>query len=884
MPIGPGARIGPYEVTALIGEGGMGKVWRAHHASLKRDDALKVLPDAFVADPERLARFHREAQVLASLNHPNIAHVYGFEEADEAKALVMELVEGPTLADRIGEGAIPVREALSIATQVAEALEAAHEQGIVHRDLKPANIKVRPDGTVKVLDFGLAKMLEPGSGIGDRGSVGVTLSPTITTPAMTQVGVILGTAAYMSPEQAKGRPADKRSDIWSFGCVLYEMLTGRRAFHGEDVGDTLASVIKSDPDWSLLPSDLPPAVRTLIERCLAKDRRKRIGDIAAAQFVLTEQPTLNAPAGNVTTMSVRPPLWRRLAPVATAVAVTAAMVGLLAWRFTPTQPRPVVQFSMSASDQAALTSGQPVAISPDGSHIVYAAGLQLYLRSLSDTEARLIPGTGDGESTARFPVFSPDGRWLAYWSQNDRTIRKIPVAGGVSEPLCQVQWPAGVSWDGDWVFFGHAEGISRVRSSGGTPEVLATLKAGEYGGSPRLMPGGRAVMFSVARGNSIELWNAAEIVVQDLASGERKVLARGGSDARYVPTGHLVYAVDGVLRAVPFDLDRLEVTGAAVPVVLGVQRLSTRLVTSLSSGSAYYSLSDTGSLVYVPGPTSTLARNGIAFIERDGKPTLMPLPAGTYVAPRVSPDGTRIAYGTDDGKEADVWVYELSGQTAARRLTFGGGNRFPIWSPDGLRVAFQSDREGDYGIWWQPVQNGTAERLTTPDDKDTYHLPESIARDGRALSFTVRKAGTSDVWILSLPDKNATKFSASATRIGRSAFSPDGRWLAYQSYDGGTAGVLVESFPLFYLPGPNEFAAVRVTTQPAFSFGNPVPLPRGVFVEGGPDSVRSIDALPDGRFIGIVDLAQSESGELTAPRINVVLNWTEELKRLAPRP
>ena len=292
MPIGPGSRVGPYEVAALIGEGGMGKVWRAHHAALKRDDALKVLPDAFVADPERLARFHREAQVLASLNHPNIAHVYGLEEADGVRALIMELVEGPTLADRIAEGAIPLREALSIATQVAEGLAAAHEQGIVHRDLKPANIKIGPDGTVKVLDFGLAKAMD---GPPDSRSVGLqpdlSLSPTITTPAMTQVGVILGTAAYMSPEQAKGRPADKRSDIWAFGCVLYEMLTGRRAFDGEDVGDTLASVIKGDPEWSPLPSDLPPAVRTLLERCLTKDRRKRIGDIAAAQFVLTEQAT-----------------------------------------------------------------------------------------------------------------------------------------------------------------------------------------------------------------------------------------------------------------------------------------------------------------------------------------------------------------------------------------------------------------------------------------------------------------------------------------------------------------------------------------------------------------------------------------------------------------
>jgi serine/threonine-protein kinase len=914
MAIGPGVRVGPYEVMALIGEGGMGKVWRAHHAGLKRDDALKVLPDAFVADPERVARFNREAQVLASLNHPNIAHVYGFEDADEAKALVMELVEGPTLHDQIAEGAIPLHDALSIATQVADALEAAHEQGIVHRDLKPANIKVRPDGTVKVLDFGLAKALDgppdssrsvrlpwPEQG---RGQPDLSLSPTITTPAMTQVGVILGTAAYMSPEQAKGRPADKRSDIWSFGCVLYEMLTGRRAFEGEDVGDTLASVIKGDPDWSLLPSDLPPAVRTLIERCLAKDRRKRIGDIAAAQFVLTEHARLDASVAVGTTSVQRPPLWRRLVPIAVAIVVTGAIATLLAWRFTPSQPHPVVQFSFSALNP--FTSGEPVAISPDGSQIVYASNLQLHLRALSGTEAKPIAGTLNASGAARFPVFSPDGKSVAYWSQGDRTIRKISVEGGVSVPLSEVQLPIGLSWDGDWIVFGHAGGVSRVSANGGKPEMIVSLKQGEYGSTARMMPGGSAVMFGLARGVSAELWDAAEIVVQDLASGERKVLVHGGTDARYVSSGHLVYAVGGVLRAVPFDLERLAVTGAPVQVVLGVQRLSTRVVNGQAGASAYYSVSETGTLIYVPGPTSTLAQTTIAFIDRAGNPTLTGLPGGMYGFPRVSPDGQRIVYGTDDGKEADIWVYQLSGETQPRRLTFDGGNRFPIWSSDGKRVAFQSARQG--GIWWQPTDGGAAERLTTANDKETSHVPDSFAPDGRSLAYTVRKGLTSTIWILSLADRKPTAFSASAANGGNAAFSPDGRWLAYQSTVGGTAGVLVESFPprgvpnqiamrgsatphhpfwsrdgkeLFYVPGPNEFAVVRVTTQPSFSVGKAELLPRSVFLEGGPGAIRSLDVLPDGRFIGIVDAA-AESGDITAPRINVVLNWTEELKRLVP--
>jgi serine/threonine-protein kinase len=764
---------------------------------------------------------------------------------------------------------------------------------------------------VKVLDFGLAKAMDgpPDGGRSVRLQPDLSLSPTITTPAMTQVGVILGTAAYMSPEQAKGRPADKRSDIWSFGCIVYEMLTGRRAFDGEDVGDTLASVIKGDPDWSLLPSQLPPALRTLIERCLAKDRRKRIGDIAAAQFVLSEQASGGTTAAGAMTSARPRPLWKRLAPIAAAVLFTAGIAGALAWRFTPAEPRPLVRFSISAEDQAALTSGQPVAISPDGSQIVYAASLQLYVRSLADTEARPIAGTNIDGTTTRFPVFSPDGRFIAFWSQTDQTIRKIPVTGGVSVPLCESPYPIGLSWDEDWILFGHAGGISRVSANGGKPEVIVTLEPGEFGTTPRMMLGGRAVMFSVSRGVTTEQWDAAAITVQDLASGERKALGPGGSDARYVATGHIVFAVGGVLRAVPFDVNRLEVTGAPVPVVLGVQRLSTQVLGGQAGANAYYSFSDTGSLIYVPGPTSTLARTGIALIERDGTPKLLPLPPGTYGNARVSPDGTRIAFGTDDGKEADVWVYELSGRAQARRLTFGGGNRFPVWSSDGARLAFQSSREGDRGIWWQSVENGTAERLTTPDDKDTAHVPDSFAPGGKSLSYTVRKGPRTGVWILSLIDKKAAAFSPSGGSNAASAFSPDGRWLAYQSNDARSAGVLVESFPpsgspnqiamrgvatphhpfwsrdgkeLFYLPGPNQFAVVRVTTQPAFSASNPESLTRGTFLEGGPAVPRNMDALSDGRFVGIVDLAQSEFGAPTSPRINVVLNWDQELKRLAP--
>jgi eukaryotic-like serine/threonine-protein kinase len=918
VALSAGARLGPYEIISAIGAGGMGEVYRARDSRLQRDIALKILPDVFATDPERLARFEREAQVLASLNHPHIAAIHGFEESAGVRALVLELVEGETLADRLTRGPLPIDDALPIATQIAEALQSAHEQGIVHRDLKPANIKITLDGIVKVLDFGLAKLAQstdvhrtdarPQSRPHD-----LTMSPTITSPAaMTGVGVLLGTAAYMSPEQAKGRDADKRSDVWAFGCVFYEMLTGRRAFEGADIGDTLASVIKGDADWSRLPPGLSPAHRTVIERCLVTDRRKRIADISVAHFLLTEHTRTAPPASSLADTSHPQPLWRRWAPIGAAIILTTAITAVAVWSFRPPPAaRAVSKFSIPLVEGTAFTSGQPVAISPDGSQIVYTANQQLYVRVLSETEARPIPGTFSLATLIRFPVFSPDGQSIAFWSQTDRTLRRIPVTGGVSVPLCEISpFPMGLSWDGEWILFGHRGGVSRVSANGGKPEVLVTTKSDEFAGTPQMVPGKRAVLFSLATGNTLDRWDTAAVMVQNLESGERKSIVRGGSDARYVPTGHLVYAVGGTVRAVQFDLDRLEVTGGAVPVINGVQRVGAQLLSALATGSAYYDFSDSGSLIYVPGPTAVLSQTSLAFFDRDGMVKPLGLPPCAYGFARISPDGKRIAYGTDDGKEADVWVYELSGQAQPRRLTFGGANRFPIWSADGARVAFQSDREGDRGIWWQPVEGGTAARLTTPEDKDVAHVPDAFSPDRQSLSFTARKGETSSaIWLLSLTDKRVAVFSTSSTNVSRAAFSPDGRWLAYQSSDAATAGVLVEPFPptgtvnqvarrtaatphhpfwshdgseLFYLPGPNAFAVVRVTTQSGFSVSNSVSLPRGVFLEGGPDAVRNLDVLPDGRFIGIVDADQSQSGKASAPQINVVLNWFDELKRQVP--
>jgi eukaryotic-like serine/threonine-protein kinase len=435
MTIGPGARLGPYEVTALIGEGGMGKVWRAHHTGLKRDDALKVLPDAFASDPDRLARFRREAQVLASLNHPNIAHVYGLEQSDDVQALVMELVEGPTLADRIAQGPISVDEALPIAKQIAEALEAAHERGIIHRDLKPANIKLRPDGTVKVLDFGLAKALEPISA-----RVDATASPTITSPAMmTGVGMLLGTAAYMSPEQARGKAVDKRSDIWAFGCVLYEMLTGKRAFAGDEVSDVLASVLAREPDWTLLRPGLSPLLGTFLKRCLHKDPKQRVPDIATMRLALEGAFETGVPQTPEASLVAKRSAWRRAITVALASLVTAVIVIVSAWSLlSPDESRAVTRFAYDPEALVLSGTGRAVmALSPDGRRLVFNTMEGLYLRAIEVLEARLIPGTSAPNLTS--PFFSPDGESVGYWQ--DGQLKRIAVSGGAPVDICAATNP-----------------------------------------------------------------------------------------------------------------------------------------------------------------------------------------------------------------------------------------------------------------------------------------------------------------------------------------------------------------------------------------------------------------------------------------------------------
>ena len=921
----PGTRIGSYEIASQIGVGGMGEVYRATDTNLGRAVAIKVLPDAVAQDGERLARFDREARTLAALNHPNLATIHGLERSPStgagqagAIALVMELVEGPTLADRIAQGAIPVDEALGIARQITEALEAAHEQGIIHRDLKPANIKLRPDGAVKVLDFGLAKAMEPTGAM----SPGSSMSPTITTPAMTQAGLILGTAAYMSPEQARGKPVDRRADIWAFGCVLYEMLTGARAFEDEDVSMTLSKVLQRDPDLTALPPGVPPRVVRVLELCLRKDARQPPSDIHDVRLALDGAFETAAPAAPVEAVAaVRPPLpmWRRAVPALALLGLGALVAGAAVWTaVTPQTPVAVTRFVDELP--VGLNSGvsafvSVLDVSPDGSQYVYAASDGLYRREVNagPLAQPLIQLSGAFQIT---PVFSPDGRSVAYFEGGAAAAtaaaggagawKKVAVTGGAPVTLAAGAFPLGASWTDDafLVYADQVDGIMRLSSNGGTPEVLVEASDGETLVSPQVLPGGGAVLFTTfpSSGNALE---GAHVVVQRVASGERRTLVPGGFAARYVSSGHLLYMIGGVLYAQPFDADTLEVVPGPVPVVEGVQQ-------SLAA-TRTFSVSEQGTLVYVPGPSAAIAGGGAAplgLVDRDGRAVPLEMPAGPYDHPRVSPDGRWVAYTQAFNDGEDVSVYEIGSGNAPRRLTFGG-HRDPIWSADSTRVIFQSAREGDRGLFWQRADGtGPAERLTTAEE-GTGHEPDSASRDGRWLSFTVTHGpdvtDEAAVWTLALDTREASPFAADPThRLSRSVISPDGRWIAYQSNETGQNEIFVQPFPatgakyllpypvdnhfpmwspdgrqLYYVPGPGQFAAVSVTTESGFAFGNPTPLPVGGALRGGgPNQLRPIDVMPDGQFLGILEGSATGGGDNR--HVNVVQHWFTELERLVP--
>jgi eukaryotic-like serine/threonine-protein kinase len=922
MPIAAGARLGAYEILTLIGSGGMGEVYRARDTKLSRDVALKVLPSEFTSDPERLARFKREAQVLASLDHPNIGAIHGFEDADGVQALVLQLVEGPTLADRISLGQIPVDEALPIARQIAEALEAAHDQGIIHRDLKPANIKVRHDGAVKVLDFGLAKLLDADAVAGQPRaySPAVTNSPTITTPAMTQMGVILGTAAYMAPEQAKGLPADHRSDVFSLGSVLYEILTGRAAFHGDTPPDILASVLVREPDYSALPSNLNPRIPELLRRCLEKNPKKRwqaVGDLRAEIETIAAAPH----ATTVEPMAPPRPLWRRAMPVVTGTVLATAITSVAWWSVRPSLPPPTVtrfSFTLAEGERFIDLFLPQVAISPDGTQIAYVANRRIHLRSMSELTSRTIPGT-EYPGFIGAPVFSPDGRSLAFWTQSGSSpsearqpgmFKRISLTGGAAVTVCQASVPFGAIWDSTGIVFGQAltaeRGIVRCSPNGGKPELIVRVKSDEIAQGPQMLPGGDAVLFTLARGYSgdtailtSDFWDKANVVVQSLKGGEIKTVIEGASDARYLPTGDLLYALGGTLLAVPFDARRREVTGGPVSVLEGVSR-----PTSFGNGpaTAQASISSTGSLVYIPGPLTTSAQAMLVVVDPRGGIQPLKTPPGSYRYPRVAPNGKRVAVGIDDARGTNIWIYDLAGTTAIRQLTFGGKNQFPVWVGDDA-VAFQSDREGEPSIFRQRADGATpAERLTRAD-QGTAHVPESVSPDGRMLLYDVVKASQREhaLWSLSIADRKAAPFgnARSLDAAIASKFSPDGKWVAYGASLVGNMQVFVEPYPRTgsqYVIGDGthpiwsrdgrslsyewqgQLFTVPVTTQPAFSFGTATSVPRSTVYRSTQESYR--DSMPDGRYLGVT--AGEVSLGIANAQIQVILNWSEELKQRVP--
>jgi serine/threonine-protein kinase len=894
-------RLGPYQVAGKIGEGGMGEVYRATDTNLKRAVALKVLPASVATHPDRLARFQREAEVLAFLNHPNIAQIHGLEKADGVMALVMELVEGTTLADRIAKGPIPVDEALTIAKQIAEALETAHEKSVVHRDLKPANIKLRADGTVKLLDFGLAKALEPLS----SADAAETSSPTITSPAiMTGVGVLLGTAAYMSPEQAQGKPVDRRADIWAFGCVLYEMLTGRRAFEGDNVSLTLSRVLQSDPALDALPAAVPARVSQTVRLCLKKPLKERIPDIGAVRLLLDGAFEPIAEAGRAASVARSP--WRRTVPFLLTAMGAMLLGGAIVWRLmsglesgAQTVARFALPTSTSVAPRGRGTGRHVVAISPQGTNLVYWADNQLYLRALSRLDgANAIRGSED----AREPFFSPDGKWIGFHQQHQ--LRRVAVEGGAAVTLGDAENPWGISWGDDgFIRYGQgARGIWQVPGTGGTPAQVIAVEDGELAHGPQLLPDGEWILFTF-RPAAVDSWDQARIVAQSVKSGERITLIERGRDARYVPTGHLVYGLNGMLLGVPFDVHKRRVTGVPVPLVEGVMDADSR------TGAMHFSVSSDGALVYLAAASN--ARSTLTWMNRDGRRLPLSADALPYSAPRVAPDGTRVAVEIPGRDGPDIHVFDLTRKTLTQLTSRPSQGRHPLWTPDSRHVVFYSDLAGG-GLYMKAADGtGTLKRLTTTR---AYQVPYSWSADGRTLLLEQRTGdlvGQGDIFSVSLGgETNAAPLVQTAADESEPVVSPNGRWLTYTSSDaGGRPDVFVRPFPqvdggrwqistnttsggfsplwspdgreLFFISTGRAFS-VPVDADATFHAGTPKVMFELPSMYRGRTVRRLWDIAPDQvRFLVVNSGGDAAAGEPSQPQMVVVLNWFEELKRLA---
>jgi len=896
MTLTTGSRLGPYEITAAIGAGGMGEVYRARDSKLGRDVALKVLPEAFARDAERLARFQREAKLLASLNHPNIASIYGLEDSAATHALVMELVEGPTLADRIKQGPIPIDESLRIARQIADALEYAHERGIVHRDLKPANVKVTPDDAVKVLDFGLAKAME-----GDAASLDISTSPTVSRMA-TQAGVLLGTAAYMSPEQAKAKPVDRRADIWAFGCVLYEMLTGKMAFSGETVSDTLAAVIRGDPDWALLPSTTPMRVRVLLERCLQKDPKQRLRDIGDARISIDEVLS-GAPEGASSLAATGRPTtrpWLSPAGVIGGLLVGAIIAGLAVWNLKPASPpaKPVTRFTIALppGQHLARLDQRAVALSPDGTELAYVAtapggdSQQIYMRRMDTGETKLVVGT----EGAYDPFFSPDSQWIGFFASAE--LKKLPVNGGVAQLFGDTANSLGATWGsgGTIVYAPVLSVLEQVPDAGGMARPLTRFTHGESGHYwPEFLPNGKGVLFLTSAPPSIDL--------QPLGTDTARTLLQGQvfTMPSYATSGHLVYAQAGNLMAAPFDLDRMEVKGEGVAVLQGVLQYQDPTAPS------QYSLSASGSLAYLPGGLSGV-QSKLVWVRRNGTEEPLGAPMANYNQPRLSPDGRRIAVGVVELAGAQqIELYDLS-RDALSRFTFeGGSNQYPTWTPGGKHIAFMTTKQGVLEVFWQLADGGGGlEQLTYGK---TTSVPFSWSPDGQLLAgVTVVPPNFPEIFVMRMSDRQIRRFLPTHTANFEDApqFSPDGHWIAYASAETGRREIYVQPYPgpggkwqvstdggnepqwnrnggeLFYREG-DRMMAVDISATGGFVAGKPRLLFEGNYLKNSQGYARpNYDISLDGeRFLMIKSVDQ---GQPAPTQINVVLNWTEELKRLVP--
>jgi len=897
-----GTRFGSYEVIARLGAGGMGEVYRAHDSKLGRDVAIKILPRQFTADPDRRARLEREARLLATLNHPHIGGIYGVEDREGVLALVLELVEGDTLAERIARGrpdkpAIGVRTALSMARQIADALEAAHDKGIVHRDLKPANIKVTPTGTVKVIDFGIAKVSvatdAPGGDL-----------PAINT-AGTGTGILIGTPAYMSPEQALGQNVDKRTDIWAFGCVLYEMLTGRGVFGGDTPSETTAAVLVRIPDWRALPEATPSGIRRLIQRCLDRDPSRRLHDIADARVELDD--ALASPAAEPLVVRAAPSL--RVIPVAIAALAGGAVIALVAWAYTrpsPRAPEPRSRFNVAVARGTELTSygGNPsIALSRDGRHLIYAAEAGgLYIRSFDGVEAHLIAGSEGGW----LPFLSPDGRWVGFVAGGK--LQKVSVEGGSPRLIVDGSdlgpWgPYGASWgeDGSIVYAlgqgaGSASSLYRVSAEGGTPQKLTDPDPQtEVHVWPQILPGGRAVLYTINHGPRNQ---DRRIAILSLETGKQKVIVEGGTYGRYVPTGHLVYANGGTLFAAPFDIRQVELTGPTVPVLEGVR---TNLLPGW--GGAQFAFSHAGALAYIT-PHERPRETQLLWVDRKGSGMRITGAPHSFNNPSLSSDGQRLIVSSrePDGG-SNLWLYDRGRQTWTQ-LTLENTDDNPAWSPRGDRFAFQSNREGRPNLWVMPADGGDATRLTPSTLQG--QRPTGWSPDGQVLLFEMATPATGwDVWELPLSgDRRARPLIVANGYQGEARLSPDGRWLAYESdevyvrpyrgsdrrwtistHGGGNPVWSRTGREIYYMTGWGEPGVPSAGTSKVWV----VPLTLAPTFRPGPPRVLferekvlfGFDVAPDGEHFVIV-----EAADATPERLEIVLipNWFEELKAKVPVP